>query len=288
MINEPYVDICLGVLGESSAEEILSALLSELGFTGFAEDETGFHCYIPRDRYVDSIRTELRQLIASPGETGATIRSETEIAARNWNEEWEQTITPLQVSENIIIAPSWHPFDARPGQLVVTIDPKMSFGTGYHESTRLMIRLIENHLRPAARVLDVGTGTGVLAIVAVKLGASSAIAIDIDEWTAVNGKENVERNALTGFVAIRHGSLDVVPETGFGMVLANIQRNVILEMLTELLLKIAPDGILLLSGLMLEDRPTIEEALAQNGFAAIDVIRENEWIGIAAHAHRVA
>jgi ribosomal protein L11 methyltransferase len=250
------------------------------------DDEAGFHCYIEQSLFTEDAREIFQRAIAPAGESPIAILSEKEIANRNWNEEWEKTITPLRVSDKIIIAPSWHPATPAPGELVVTIDPKMSFGTGYHESTRLMIRLIEQYIQTSMRVLDVGTGTGVLAIVAVKLGGSSAIAIDIDEWTAVNGEENVERNELKGKIDIRHGDLAVVPESCFDMILANIQRNVILELLPEMIARLTPTGILLLSGLMVDDRSAIEQALDRNSFMTAQVIQENEWIGMAAHARR--
>ena len=285
-MNEVYIDVCLALPETHPSRELIPALLTEAGFSGFVDDETGFHCYIEKSLYTKDARDQLQHALALAGDLPVAILSEKEIANRNWNEEWEKTITPLRVSDKVIIAPSWHPATPAPGEIVVTIDPKMSFGTGYHESTRLMIRLIEQYIQPSMRVLDVGTGTGVLAIVAVKMGGSSAIAIDIDEWTAVNGEENVERNGLQGKIDIRHGDLAVVPESGFDMILANIQRNVILELLPEMLARLTPAGILLFSGLMVDDRSVIEQALQQMNCVSAQVIQENEWIGMAAHARR--
>ena len=120
------------------------------------------------------------------------------VAEKNWNSAWEETIRPIRVSERIVVAPTWHPFNGGPGDIVLTIDPKMSFGTGYHESTRLLLGLMERHLRIGARVLDAGTGTGILAIAALKLGAASAIAFDIDEWSFVNAVDNTRLNGVAG------------------------------------------------------------------------------------------
>jgi ribosomal protein L11 methyltransferase len=286
-MNEIYLDLCFAVPADQDLRDAIPALLSAAGFTGFADDEKGFHSYIPKKLYDEQARIAVDNLLAAQNESGFSLLSVEEIENRNWNAEWEATIQPLRISDRIIIAPSWHSVSLLPGEIAITIDPKMSFGTGYHESTRLMIRLIEQTVHSGDTVLDVGTGTGVLAIVAVKLGARSAVAVDVDEWTAVNGKENVERNGLTGTIDIRHGSLEIVPETRFDLVLANIQRNVILDLLPSMLSKMSPNGTLLLSGLMLSDREAIVTALREAQLTTDIVLQENEWIGLSAHAHRL-
>jgi ribosomal protein L11 methyltransferase len=210
------------------------------------------------------------------------ISSVNEIKNQNWNRLWEDSIQPIAVTERIIITPSWRPQPDQEQKIVLIIDPKMSFGTGYHESTRLVLRMLEQYLIADSTVLDVGTGTGILAIAAVKLGARLAIGVDIDEWSYVNGKENVERNGLVKHVDVRHGSLDVVQEREFTMIMANITRNAIVELLPAMLEKLQKDGLLLLSGLMADDRAAMEKTLQRHHCMLLSVINENEWIGIAA------
>jgi ribosomal protein L11 methyltransferase len=281
-MNETYLDILLSVPNDDSLRETLAYQLHQLGFEGVMEDQDGVHAYILRDRWGDSIQSSMQAVWNTHSPHSVAISSITEIKNQNWNLQWEESIQPIAVTERIVITPSWHPLPDQKQKTVLIIDPKMSFGTGYHESTRLVIRLLEQYLIANSTVLDVGTGTGILAIAAVKLGARFAIGVDVDEWSYVNGRENVERNELVKHVDIRHGSLDVVQEREFNMILANITRNAIIELLPAMLEKLQKDGLLLLSGLMADDRTAMEKMLQLHRCTVLSVINENEWIGIAA------
>ena len=203
------------------------------------------------------------------------------IDPKNWNAEWEKTITPIKVTDRIVITPTWHPYNASPGQIVLTIDPKMSFGTGYHETTRLVLRLMEHHVRPGTTVLDVGTGTGVLAIAGLKLGAVSAVGVDVDEWSYDNSLENAKLNGVEEQVTFLHGDLTAVPPATFGLIVANIQLNVIVPLLPEMRDRLTPEGTLILSGLLLQDREQILNALDRSTFHLLEEMQENEWIALA-------
>jgi ribosomal protein L11 methyltransferase len=281
-MKNTYDDIFLTLPITDEVRDVLPALLHELGFDGFVEEDNGFHCYIKHDEYTESVREQTAVILATVFNAPDAIRSRTELADRNWNEEWEKTIQPIWVTDSLVIAPTWSPVAPAPGRTVLVIDPKMSFGTGYHETTRLMLRMMQEHIPANAAVLDVGTGTGVLAIAAVKLGARSAVGVDIDEWSADNGNENIERNELQGRVDIRIGSLEVVPEPSFDVILANIIRTTILELLPAMLKKLPPKGLMFLSGLLLDDQHQIEEALLAQACTVTGVVRENEWIGMMA------
>ncbi len=282
-MNETYLDIFIELPNDITLHETFPTLVGEFGFEGFLEDEQGFHCYIKKKLWDDTTPQEIQDAVAVFSDVSFSIISITELQQQNWNEEWEKTIQPIHISEKIIITPSWHPIVEEKEKIVITIDPKMSFGTGYHESTRLMLRMMEQCISPHVTVLDIGTGTGVLAIAAIKLGAASALSIDIDEWSANNGNENIDRNNLRGKVEIRTGSLEVVPEISFTIILANIIRATILELLPDMISKLAPNGFLLLSGLLAEDRTGIEQALLSHHCIVTSVLQENEWIGITAH-----
>ena len=281
-MNETYLDIVLSVPNDDSLRETIAYQLHELGFEGLMEDQAGFHAYILREKWDKTLQTNLQEVWKTHAPHSIAISGIIEIKNQNWNRQWEESIQPIAVTDRIIITPSWHPLPEQNQKTVLIIDPKMSFGTGYHESTRLALRLLEQYLIPQTTVLDVGTGTGILAIAAVKLGARLAIGVDIDEWSYVNGKENVERNGLAQFVDIRHGSLEVVQEREFSMLIANITRTVIIELLPAMLEKLQIGGLLLLSGLMTDDRIVMEKTLQQNRCSLLSVISENEWTGIAA------
>jgi ribosomal protein L11 methyltransferase len=161
---------------------------------------------------------------------------------------------------------------------VLEIDPKMSFGTGYHESTRLMLRFLPDLIRGNERVLDAGTGTGILAIAAVYLGAGSVIAFDISTWADENARENSALNAVADRIEVRQGAIDdVVPERGFDLILANIERDPLIELLPAFADKLADGGRVALAGLTQDDESPMRAALAEHGFAIERETRENEW-----------
>ncbi len=260
----------------------LIALLAQAGFTGFAEEPATLEAYIPSQRWTPESAEVLRGLLRRAELASVRMAAPLTVADRDWNEEWERSVQPIRVTERITVTPSWHRSRVTAEGTVIVIDPKMSFGTGYHETTRLMLRLMERHTPQGGSVLDVGTGTGILAIAAVLLGAGRALGVDTDEWSAVNGMENVRRNALVGSVEIRQGSIEVVPGGSFKMVLANIHKSVILEILDELVGRLTAEGILILSGLLREDEEAVGVALSRRSYRIVDSEREGEWIGLAA------
>jgi ribosomal protein L11 methyltransferase len=233
----------------------------------------------------DEIQSLINQIMHSSTsvQPSITIRR---IEDQNWNEAWEKTIKPIHVTDRIVIKPTWHEYSPVPDELVITIDPKMSFGTGYHETTRLVLRLMERFVRPGMSILDVGTGTGVLAITGIRLGARNAVGIDVDEWSSTNAQENVRLNRVENQVTIRQTELACLPPMTFDLITANIQLNAIVSMLTQMGKRLAGGGVLLLSGLLANDNDEIMGSLSQNGFTMCEKIRENEWIALAATLSR--
>lgn len=280
-MNEIYLDIHIAVPPDEQLRELLPAALSDYGFEGYVEDERGLHCYVKKENWHYSFETIIKEVTEQFQLPFIEYLTTTECSNKNWNEEWEKTIQPIHVTKTITITPSWHPVN-EPGNIVLIIDPKMTFGTGYHETTRLMLRLMEQHLMPNSSVLDIGTGTGILAIAAIKLGAKHAIGIDIDEWSFQNGIENAKRNNVAHQVSIRIGSLEKVPESQFDIILANIIRSTILKLLDDILAKLSPAGTVLFSGLLKSDQPILEHALQQRGVRIESLVQENDWIAIAA------
>jgi ribosomal protein L11 methyltransferase len=278
-----YVE--LAVSADAALTEQLVALFSQLGIEGFWEDEGVLRCYISEDRWSASLLEEFRDtagLIARSSQSAAPAISVRRFEGKNWNEEWERTIRPIRVGTRFVITPTWHTYTPSSDDIVLTIDPKMSFGTGYHETTRLVLQLMEKHLRPGIRLLDVGTGTGVLAIAGIRLGAVSAVGVDVDEWSFENAQENVRLNGVEHRVTILLGGIEQAISGEFDMIVANIQRSVIVPLLGEMQERITGDGTLILSGLLVQDREAILTALRDSGFRANDELTENEWIALAA------
>lgn len=270
--------------GEDLRQQLI-AMLGQLGIEGFWEDGDLLKCYVPEQKWSPALQEEMRSVIgmlASPSSHPLPPMHVQALADRNWNAEWEKTIQPIHVTPRIVITPSWHVYTPAQGELVLTIDPKMSFGTGYHESTRLILGLVEHAIRAGMTVLDVGTGTGVLAIAAIRLGAAHAVACDIDEWSYDNAIENATLNGVADRITILQGDITVTPDRSHDLVIANIQRNVLIPMLPAMRSRLAPGGTLLLAGLLNTDREEMTAALRAQGFTLLQERAENEWIALAA------
>jgi ribosomal protein L11 methyltransferase len=275
----------VAIEAEEELRDRIVALLGQLGFEGFWEDGSVLRSYISESRWTPAMPDEVERTVNIITRSSRSTRpaiTTRRIQEQNWNEEWEKTIRPIHVSERTVITPSWHRYEAAPGELVLTIDPKMSFGTGYHESTRLILRLLEQNIRTGDNVLDMGTGTGVLAIAAVKLGAAGATGVDVDEWSYDNACENTRLNHVEDRITILHGDITATPAGPFTLILANIQRTVLLDMLPVLVRRLPAGGRMLLAGLLQEDRQIMMEQLRQEGMTMLGELSENEWIAIAA------
>jgi ribosomal protein L11 methyltransferase len=282
MTAASYVQLELGV--DPELVDRLIALLAELGFEGFWEDGAILRCFMSERRWSDRLRQEIERAIRLLVPAGTYPFPEfriQRIADQNWNEQWERSIQPIHLTPEIIVAPTWQPCQPEPGSLVLRIDPKMAFGTGYHESTRLAARLLQHHFVPSERVLDVGTGTGILAILAAKLGASHVVAIDIDEWSYLNANENARLNACVDRITILQGGLEVVPAGRFDLILANIQLTVIAGLLAQFRERLQAGGTLVLSGLLTTESDEIAGLLRDAGLRVLEECTENDWIALA-------
>jgi ribosomal protein L11 methyltransferase len=267
---------------EDARHEALIARLEEYGFTGFQEGDGVLKAYIGADDWSLGKSNYVKSWLQRQGVEDPV--GEQRIAEQNWNAQWEQSIQPLTVGP-FVVKPTWAavPDDAE-GRHVLEIDPKMSFGTGYHESTRLMLRFLPDLIRGHERVLDAGTGTGILAIAAVHLGVKSVIAFDISTWAEENARENSALNAVADRIDVRQGAIDdVVPERGFDLILANIERDPLIDLLPAFADKLADDGRVVLAGLTQDDEPPMRAALTEHGFVIEREARENEWWAVVLH-----
>ncbi len=203
----------------------------------------------------------------------------TEIEAQNWNALWESNFSPVIVDDFVGIRASFH--EPLPGvQHEIIITPKMSFGTGHHATTFLMIRQMHKIDFAERSVFDFGTGTGVLALLASKLGASRVVANDIDEWSIENARENFERNGKPGIILKKSDSAQM--DEQFDIILANINRNVLLENMPALSKQLRAGGSLLLSGILEEDLPAIIQSCSENGLAPVEQSERNKWMVVRA------
>ena len=278
-MNDNY--FVIEILFSSLANENIITFLSYYSEqVGFLEEDEKLVCYIPEVDYTDSINTELLTFLNDIkkdfGVEEFNVHIE-KIKNQNWNQEWENSIEPIEITDNIVIKPTWKGYTAKPNQIIIQIDPKMSFGTGHHESTRLTLWGLEKYLRKNNKVLDVGTGTGVLCIAALFMGASSAVGIDVDEWAYDNSLENVKINNVADKVRIIHGDLSSTPTEKFDIITANIDFKTHNKYVKSYSGYLAEQGVIILSGILITDEPSTTALVEINNMKVIDKKYENEW-----------
>jgi ribosomal protein L11 methyltransferase len=265
-----HTEIIVHVPGQQE-RDLLLAELTLLGFEGFEEDGEVLKAYIQSDD-LD------QQALDALAESHRFTYSSNTIEARNWNAEWESSFSPVTVEDFVSIRAQFHqPVGGVQYEIVIT--PKMSFGTGHHATTWLMMRAMKDIDLAGKHVLDLGTGTGVLAILAEKLGASEVIAIDNDEWSVHNALENALNNHCE---RIQVELKDRVPEgSGFDVILANINKHILLNFCGEICEKLRPGGQLLLSGILPEDKPDIIKAYGIFLGEPVKIAEKNNWVMIS-------
>lgn len=256
--------------------EFFIAELMDLDFYGFEQFDDKLVAYIEKKRFNDSNREYLEQLIAAY--SGESFLEFEDVPEQNWNQAWEQSIQPQRIGK-FLVKPTWSVDTPEEGEILLEIDPKMSFGTGYHATTRLMLRQIQTLDLADKTVLDAGTGTGILAIGSIKLGAKKAVGFDTDPWSRDNARENTLLNTVDTTVEIRFGGIETVDELErFDVTLANINRNVLLEMVPSLITNTKEGGTICLSGLLETDEDIIRNKISDLPVQIEDIQQEDEWI----------
>ena len=251
--------------------DMLLAFLSEWPFDSFEETEDGLNAYVPAaDR--ENIQDPEIQSLADRFGARLSIR---ELPYVNWNETWESNFQPIVLDKFCAVRADFHPVQAGVKYEIV-INPKMAFGTGHHDTTWMMMDAMRHHDFDRKKVLDYGCGTGILAILAAKMGATMIDAVDIEQPAYENALENIQINDAFN-VQVFHGNLDVILDNRFDFILANINRNVILASLPTLHNKLNKGGILLISGILRQDEAKVLEAARRAGFTVDEKFYRNEW-----------
>ncbi len=271
--QEAYYEIRIKTF-DPSQREVLMYFASQSGFEGFVEENDALVGYIPASRFDEQT---MARLWAQAGfDLPYTVKS---LEQRNWNAEWEKQYPAVTIDDRIHIRADFHP-PAPEGMLEILITPKMSFGTGHHETTELMLRLLADTDLSGKTLIDMGSGTGVLAVLAEKTCASRIFAIDNDVWAYENMRENFERNQCRKIEALLGGAevLEDLPEAD--VFAANINRNIILRDLDAYMRKVKPGGRLMLSGFFTADLPVICGRLPNQTWKEGRRLEKNGWIGI--------
>ena len=270
-----YIDLTISCPDEEMAE-IATAFLADFPFESFDTAPTTegatLHAFILKESWAEC-RDEALATVADYG----TVVSEEEIEDENWNERWEEeSFSPVDIDNKIVIRAAHHPAPAD-AIIDIIVKPSMSFGSGHHHTTRMMCRAIHS-LNPSGRVLDVGCGTGVLSIAAIKCGAEHADAVDIDPWSTASAEEAAQLNGIAEQISVLLGTVEVVEGRKYDMVLANINRNIILNDIDRYVEALNDGGKLLLSGFLVEDIADITTATSERGLCPIAQSEEEGWV----------
>lgn len=261
---------------------------ADLNIFEYDKDHGVMKAYFNSDENIDEILVEMKEKIAQAKKNGLSISdvliTSKEVREEDWANEWKKYYKPLHIGHRFVIKPLWEDYEAKEGEIILHMDPGMAFGTGTHETTKMCLEAIEDHIIPKDRVFDIGTGSGILAISAAKLGAEEVIGVDLDVVAVASAKENVAHNKLQNVEILKGNLLDVV--TGKAdLVVANIIAEVI-KFITKDVKKVLKDqGIFISSGIIKEKEEFVKEELLLHGFTIKDIKREGEWVCIISEAH---
>ncbi|HPS45796.1 MAG TPA: 50S ribosomal protein L11 methyltransferase [Bacteroidales bacterium] len=267
-----YIECNFLITPLNPGNEILAATLADVGFESFTETEKGLIAYIPDTKFSKDIIENLDIMRNKEFTIQFDYKN---IQDKNWNEECERSYNAVVIAKKCCIRAPFHPKNES-CKIDIIIEPKMSFGTAHHETTSLMIEQILALELKGKKVLDMGCGTGVLAILAAKLGSTQITAIDIDEWAYNNSVENVQRNE-TDFINVILGDIELVNKM-YDCIFANINRNILIKHIPEYVTHLNKSGILLMSGFYNADKPVIINIAESNGLKLVSESEKNNWV----------
>ena len=274
MSDSIYIGYNFKVNPLQPATEILIAELGYTGFESFVENEEGVIAYIQKEEWHKDILNDIRVLNSEEFEITYEFN---EIEQTNWNAEWEKNFNPIVVDDLCTVRAPFH--DKPNTKYDLIIEPKMSFGTGHHETTHMMIQHILKNDFEGKSVLDMGCGTGVLAILAEKVRATQLDAIDIDNWCYVNSLENVERNNCKK-ISVYEGDVTLLEDKTYDVIIANINRNILLKDIKTYAKCLNSNGMLFLSGFYKEDIPLIEAECNKQMLKMNEIIERGQWVSL--------
>lgn len=293
----------------TEAEELVTNIMYDLGVTGLAiedpkdilafqqseedwdyidpelikQDYEGviIKAYFPEDENlldrIELVRDNIERIPYN--ETGKSLGEVTltEVYEKDWAEAWKKYYKPIKIGEKVVIKPTWEEYEKEKGEIIIELDPGMAFGTGTHETTMMCIEALESYVKNGHKVLDIGCGSGILSIVAAKLGAKKVIGVDLDQMSVKVSNENIHLNKVEDLVEIRLGNLfDVVHEKA-NIIVSNIIAEVIMDMVDHIGNYLHTGGIFIASGIILEKVDKVKDKLMENGLEILEIKDMGEW-----------
>jgi ribosomal protein L11 methyltransferase len=279
-VGQSYIEIELSAIVD--AGELLG-YLPESESAGAWEDDEVLRLYWPLDRWSPTVLEDIEAALRRMGtDSRAAGLRMSEVADRDWNALWVNSIRPVMIGDRVMIRQSWNPVVPPAGVIELVIDPKRAFGTGYHATTQLLVEWIVEQIRGGERVLDFGTGSGILAMTALRAGAALATGIDNDEAAIECARENSALNRFGPELDLRVGSLEVLEASRFELIVANIDRKTLLSSLRKLRSFLAPGGSLLLSGLQEDDFDDLGKIVEAAAGSVVEKRQRDEWLALHA------
>ena len=281
MQNE-WIDVT--VRSEVDAAELLD-LLADPFVQGSWQDDGAIHIYWPSQHWSQGQYARLRQvlqLMEGRGEQGLNILVQS-LPHQDWNRQWAESVKPLRIGHRIVIRPSWEPVDLRPGDVEIILDPKQAFGTGHHATTRMLLEWLEDRIQGGESVLDVGAGSGILAMASLRLGAASALGIECDPVAVDCARDYGAENGFGSNLEFRCGTLEVFDRVGAprpDLILANLDRRTLLQLCDDLARYVSQGARLLLSGILIDQEREIVEAFSSHGALLFQRREQEGWVAL--------
>ena len=275
-----WVDIC--IQERLDAGELLSRL-DDVAVQGAWEDEGVVHLYWAEDQWNEEKLVSVQSVLADLVQSSRAIPlSVQRVPSQDWNEAWTRSVKPLRIGR-LVIRPSWEPVELGPQDIEIVLDPKQAFGTGHHATTRMLLEWLQTDIRGGEHIVDVGAGSAILAMAAVKLGAASAIGVEIDSVAVDCATEYVELNGLADRIEVLCGTLADLPQ-GRGatanLVLANLDRQTVLDLGDDLARSALRGASILISGILVEQQTEIMDRLSSLGLACVERREEEGWVAM--------
>jgi len=264
-------------------ESLDSPDYADWGILDRLDGDVTVKAYFNQEYDPDELAAEIRERLESISrylDVGKGFDGYETVDEEDWSEAWKKYYKPFHISDSVVIKPSWEEYAANDGEIVIELDPGMAFGTGTHETTRMCAQLLEAYVKKGDHVLDVGCGTGILSIIAAKLGASHVDAVDTDEVAVRVTKENCAANGVSQCVSVYRGVLSDVPQVKADIIVANIIADVIIGLSGTVGGYLGSGGILIVSGIIRERRQEVAEAYESKGFELIKTEEMGEWVAM--------